>query len=187
MNTVLTQYANLLQKIYWYAYVQILWILFTLAGLVIFGLFPATYALLKVTKQQTDTSATAIFHVFRQAYRNAFFPINKASIIWITMLILMSSNLLILPGAQPILKLVVISTICFLLLCIVHFFHFFQTDKSTMAQIKRSFAHACLHPKQNVGYACIFLLLGAALWFIPGITCFFGVSITAKAITYIAQ
>ncbi|WP_257351054.1 DUF624 domain-containing protein [Pseudalkalibacillus decolorationis] len=187
MNTVLTQYASVLQKIYLYAYVQILWLLFTLAGLLIFGLFPATYALLTVMKQQADTSAAAIFHTFREAYRDAFFVINKASIIWITMLLLMITNLLILPDTQQVLKLAVVSMISFLLLCIVHFFNYFQADEHMTVQIKRSFAHACLHPKQNVGYACIFLMLGAALWLIPGITCFFGVSIAAKAIIYLAS
>ena len=186
MDNVLVQYASALQKVYWYAYLQVLWVLFTLAGLIIFGIFPATRALMTVMNQQTDTSAVDIFHTFRQAYQEVFFAINKASILWTIMLILMSVNLLILPETQQILRLLALGMICFLLLCIVHFIYFFHYREPTFVQIKQSFAHACLHPRKNVGYACIFLLLGIAILFIPGITCFFGVSVTAKLITHIA-
>lgn len=186
VETILTQYAKVLQKIYWYAYVQILWVIFTIMGLIIFGIFPATHALLKVMNQQ-DSSSSEIFHEFKQAYRVAFFAINRAAIIWFTMIILLSANLMILPGTQQIIKLIAASMICLLVLCIVHFFHYFRIDESAMKQIKRSFAYTCLHPKQNVGYACIILMLGASILFIPGITCFFGVSVSIKGISYVAQ
>ncbi|SHN34618.1 DUF624 domain-containing protein [Gracilibacillus kekensis] len=186
MDTIFQQYARVVQLIFLYAYAQVLWVLFTLAGLIIFGIFPATYALFLVINQH-DTSTSAIFHAYKQAYRDVFIPMNRAALMWIIMLILLSTNLFILPDTQELIKVGAASMIVLLMLCIIHFIYYFKLEVPTLTQIKQSFSHACLNPKKNVGYLCIFLLIGVSFMIIPGITSFFCVSVAAKSVTFIAQ
>ncbi|MGP4040865.1 YesL family protein [Gracilibacillus sp. D59] len=184
VETMLNQYAVILQKIFWYVYLQVLWILFTLIGFLFFGIFPATYALLVVVKQQ-DTSTTRAFHAFRRAYLESFFVINRAATIWLVMILLLSINIFFLPESQQIIRLAATSMLVFLLLCLVHFLNYFQTDAKVIEQIKRSFLLTFINPRKNIGYILLVIMLGAAFYIIPGITCFFAVSVSAKAISWI--
>ena len=59
------------------AYINILWILFTLAGLVIFGFFPATIAMLATLRQFLQKNDPPVFKTFWNYYKTEFFASNK--------------------------------------------------------------------------------------------------------------
>ncbi|WP_347862287.1 DUF624 domain-containing protein [Salimicrobium sp. PL1-032A] len=66
------------------AYINILWILFTILGLGVFGFFPATVAMFSISRQwlvKKDTSLT-IFKRFVQVYKQEFFPANGHGLIF---------------------------------------------------------------------------------------------------------
>lgn len=59
------------------AYVNVLWILFTLAGLVVFGIGPSTTAMFSVTRKWVmEGKETPVFSTFWKAYRVEFIKSN---------------------------------------------------------------------------------------------------------------
>ena len=59
------------------AYINILWILFSLAGLIIFGFFPATVAMLATLRQYLQKNDPPVFKTFWNYYKTEFFASNK--------------------------------------------------------------------------------------------------------------
>lgn len=177
LNPVQTKYVYVLQKIYWFAYLQILWILFTIGGLIFFGLFPATHALFSVLKESEELASGKAFRRFRNAFTSSFMKMNKAAMIWQPMVILIGLNLIIISSDYLFLKWMVIGMLGLILLSIIHFFQNFKQEIPIVLQIKNAFFLVFLHPKENVGYMVIFVLLLLSITFLPGFTFFFGMSI----------
>jgi uncharacterized membrane protein YesL len=65
------------------AYVNILWIAFTLAGLVIFGFFPSTVAMFAVVRKwiSYDKENFSAFNVFSKTYKQEFLKSNLLGLI----------------------------------------------------------------------------------------------------------
>ncbi|PYZ96482.1 hypothetical protein CR205_12235 [Alteribacter lacisalsi] len=65
-----------------FAYINVLWMLFTLAGAVLFGLFPATIALFSIIRQwlkgETDLP---VFRTFWKYYKTDFLKSNQLGIV----------------------------------------------------------------------------------------------------------
>lgn len=77
MNTFVAGYYRLAVWITRFAYLNLLWIAFSLLGLGIFGLFPATAAMFAVVRKWVDGEKDiAIFHVFWKSYKKEFIRIN---------------------------------------------------------------------------------------------------------------
>lgn len=180
MDAMLSYYAMSLQKVYKFAYLQILWILFTVLGMGLLGVFPATYALFTVLNEHEDLTAKRTFRLFYQTYSSSFIKINKAGLIWQVMFLLISINLFI-PQVENF-QVIVFAMLCLIMLCIVYFFRYFEQEQPIIKQIKYCFRYVCLHPKQNFMYMIIFFGLFLAINFIPGITFFFGMSVAAYLI-----
>ncbi|MFB1049854.1 DUF624 domain-containing protein [Paraliobacillus sp. JSM ZJ581] len=174
MDTILSKYAIVIQKIYWFAYLQVLWVLFSLLGLVVLGVFPATHALITVLKEK-DLSAVEAFRIFRNAFTHAFLKLSGAGIVFSLMYILISMNLLIFQSLY--MKALVLGMLGLVFLSMIHFFQYFESGESMLYQVKRSFAFVWVLPKNNVGYVMVFMAFVLAIAFIPGITFFFGISV----------
>ena len=78
------------------AYINILWILFSLAGLVIFGFFPATIAMLATLRQYLQKNDPPVFKTFWNYYKTEFFASNKlgAIIVVIGLILFINTNFL---------------------------------------------------------------------------------------------
>lgn len=63
------------------AYLNLLWILFTLSGGVIFGFFPATIAMLATLRQFLIKNHPPVFKTFWHYYKKEFFGSNKLGLI----------------------------------------------------------------------------------------------------------
>lgn len=177
MDTMLSYYTISLQKVYKFAYLQLLWLIFTAFGFGLFGVFPATYALFNILNVEEDLTAQKTFRLFYEAYVSSFVTINKAGLIWQMMILLMGANLLL--TRSSLLQLFVIAMIYFMLLCIVHFFRYFMQDQRVVEQIKFSFHYVLLYPRENFLYTIVFLGLFLGIRFLPGIIFFFGASVAA--------
>lgn len=60
-----------------FAYINVLWFAFTLAGLILFGIFPATAALYAVARKwKKGSEDIPIFRTFWEAYRKEFIKAN---------------------------------------------------------------------------------------------------------------
>ncbi|CDQ39024.1 MULTISPECIES: DUF624 domain-containing protein [Virgibacillus] len=180
MRVILEKYTNILQQLYWFAYLQLLWVIFSVCGCIIFGIFPATYALFHIWKDfQSDTSTTkALFQQFHHVYMTSFFSLNKAGMLWQAMVLLISTNLVIIHPDYVLFKWMVLGMLGFLLLSVIHFFRQVDLNGQIIGQIKKSFMLVLLYPKNNAIYMIVFLGLILSLYVLPGVTFFFGVSLS---------
>src|SRR5699024_7862976 len=124
VESILNVYAAGIGKVYRFLILHLLWLVFTLLGCIIFGLFPACYALLKTMKKPTDLGTKAYFYVFLKSYKTAFLKINQAAIIWLTMLGLMSMNLFIFHNGSMFVQLVILVMCCLLVFVVIYLFLF---------------------------------------------------------------
>lgn len=184
---MLSKYAMVLQKVYWFAYLQLLWMLFTVCGLVIFGLFPATYALLSVVREREELSSLEAFHKFKKLFVSSFKPMNKTGLLWQVMVLLLASNLLIIPVENVVVRAAVVAVLGLTILGVVHFFQYFEPDKASIFQIRRAFSFVFLQPRKNVGYMMILVLLLVAIRFFPGLSFFYAVSSCAYFVVKIGR
>lgn len=173
MDTFLSKYAIVIQTIYWFAYLQMLWLIFSLAGLVVFGVFPATYALLSVWKQESLTSKQT-FQIFCEVFRRSFFVMNGAGILYGVMAGLISMNLLFIEAVY--IRLLVLAFLGLIFLSIVHFLQYFERDKPLIHQVKRAFLLLWMLPKSNVGHMGVLVGMLLLVAFMPGLALFFGMS-----------
>ena len=187
MDVLLSKYAMVLQKLYWFAYIQMLWLLFTLSGLVILGIFPATYALLTVVRESEELSSREVFYKFKRLFVSSFKSINKTGLLWQLMLLLLASNLLIIPAESVFVRTAVVVVLGLTILGVVHFIQYFEVDKASVFQIRRAFSFVFLQPRKNVGYMMIFVLLVVAIRFFPGISFFYVISSSAYMVAKVGK
>ncbi|WP_353961104.1 DUF624 domain-containing protein [Neobacillus sp. CF12] len=69
------------------AYLNFLWIIFTVGGLIVFGMIPATVSLFAIVRKWLITKETdlPIFHTFYQNYKNEFLKSNKLGLVLVLM------------------------------------------------------------------------------------------------------
>lgn len=80
MNGLLYKASNWVMR---FAYVNLLWVLFTLVGLVLFGFFPATVALFTIIRKWIigQQNEVLIFNTFWKIYRKEFLKSNLIGLI----------------------------------------------------------------------------------------------------------
>lgn len=169
-------------KVYRFLILHLLWLAFTLLGLVFFGFFPATYALFETLKEPTDLTGKEYTKYFIKVYRASFVKMNQAAIIWQVMFVLMGLNLFIFNGSNAMIQFGIIGLLLLMVLCIVYFLQYFTIEMKVMEQIKRSFGYVFLYPKKNIIFMTIIFGLILVINFSPGISLFFGSSVAAHFI-----
>ena len=127
------------------AYVNLLWILFTVIGLVIFGVVPASVALLSVIRKwlMKDTDI-AIFSTFFRVYKKEFIRSNIAGfffmLIFIILYIHFSYSLLVGGLLQVILTIGFVINGMLALVTLIYFFPVYvHYDLTLVDYFKRSF------------------------------------------------
>lgn len=182
VESILNVYAAGIGKVYRFLILHLLWLVFTLLGCIIFGLFPACHALLETMKKSTDLGTKAYFYVFLKSYKTAFLKINQAAIIWFTMFGLMSMNLFIFRDGRIYVQLGIMGMLLLMVLCLIYFFQHFTLYETIIKQIRRSFGYVFMYPKKNIIYMCVIFGCILALQFSPGVTVFFFSSVVAHFI-----
>ncbi|GIO24648.1 YesL family protein [Oceanobacillus sp. J11TS1] len=173
------------------AYLNILWVLFTIAGLVIFGIMPATVAMFSIVRKwQRGEAELSIFPMFWETYRQEFWKANRIGIILFLVGYLFSIQFQIL-GAQSALvyqmaQFSVVIVFALLVILIVYFFPVYvHFELKTIQYLKWPLIIAIVHPILTV---FIMVCIGLAGYFIlqafPAILFFFGGSLTAYFITW---
>lgn len=175
LDTILSKYAIVIEKIYWFAYLQVLWVLFSLLGFIVFGIFPATHALMMVLKEK-DLSSIEAFRIFRNAFTRSFIKLSGAGVVFLFMFVLLSINVMIFQVVY--MKILALGMLGLVFLSMLHFFQYFELEKPFVYQVKRAFSFVWVLPKNNVGYVLVFMGFILSITFIPGIALFFGVSVT---------
>ncbi|MFP7473041.1 DUF624 domain-containing protein [Niallia taxi] len=181
INSIFTSILNLV-------YVNILWVLFTLLGLGVFGIGPSTYALVSICRQWIRGNSVPVFKTYWQYYKENF----KESVIisWIYLFVGFVLVVDLLTVTNWYLRVALLIVGCIYLLSFVYIFPIMAhyNWNGIFLKIKMSFLFgiACLQ------YSLIFFLVAgvlywAAITFFPGVLTFFGVSFLFFLITWTAN
>lgn len=181
INSIFTSILNLV-------YVNILWVLFTLLGLGVFGIGPSTYALVSICRQWIRGNSVPVFKTYWQYYKENF----KESVIisWIYLFVGFVLVVDLLTVTNWYLRVALLIVDCIYLLSLVYIFPIMAhyNWNGIFLKIKMSFLFgiACLQ------YSLIFFLVAgvlywAAITFFPGVLTFFGVSFLFFLITWTAN
>ncbi|SER79485.1 Uncharacterized membrane protein YesL [Gracilibacillus ureilyticus] len=170
------------------AYLNILWILFTVTGALVLGLFPATAAAFTVTKKWiSGKSDIPVFKTFWRSYRESFKTANFLGlmislfgyILYLDFLfITISPNEYALLLTIPFLF---ISILYFLTLLYIFPVYVYYDMKITKA-IKSAFFIMILNPMQTVIMVFGLFGIGAVLWYFQPLIFFFSMSLITIAL-----
>lgn len=169
------------------AYVNFLWILFTLLGLGIFGFMPATVALFSITRKwMMGVQNVSIFSQFWKTYREEFLKSNFLGSILIVIGFILFLDLAYLPTTGLFFTVMRVGlTICGLLFLIVLLYVFpmyVHYDWNNRRYIKYALLLGAAYPHLTVSMLAGIALLYLFLVAIPGLIPFFSVSVLAVVI-----
>ncbi|WHX26132.1 YesL family protein [Virgibacillus halodenitrificans] len=171
------------------AYINFLWIGFTVAGLGVFGIMPATVAMFAVIRKwRNETNDISVFPIFWKIYKKEFFKANGFGIVFFGIGYLLTMEYQILRSMEQvsyfIASFAVLGLFLILAITLIYFFPVFvHFNLKNMQYMKWPFIIGIIHPILTV-----FLMVGvaflnyAAFMFIPGVLFFFGGSVSAYII-----
>ncbi|MFC4557987.1 YesL family protein [Virgibacillus kekensis] len=173
------------------AYINLLWILFTIIGLVIFGLFPSTVAMFTIVRKWMNKEYNfKIFPEFWKVYRTDFIKANGLGLLFLTIgyILYYDFTFLQLNNGKlfyliPVLLFILVSYAVTLLFFFPVFVHF---DLKFFQYLKQSFLIAITSPIETILIAISIVLLYFAITFLPGIIPLFSGSVLAMAMTWIS-
>ncbi|WP_066189100.1 MULTISPECIES: YesL family protein [Gracilibacillus] len=167
------------------AYLNILWLAFSLLGFVVMGLFPATAATFAVVRKWfTGGVDQPIFKTFWLAYKQSLLQANILGYIMVTLyyILYLDFVFLTLIDNEPMLLL----TIPFFLILVVTgltslyiFPMYVHFDMKTIEVLKASFFMMLLHPFQTMTMALGVFALWFGLWHFQWLFLFFSMSVLA--------
>ncbi|GGP13261.1 YesL family protein [Oceanobacillus neutriphilus] len=167
------------------AYVNLLWILFTLMGLVVFGAFPATVSLCTVERQwiKKDTNVS-VWMTFWNTYRNEFLKANAVGYIFLIIGLVIYIDMRVFQGSSNIL----FSYVSYIFLIILIFYMFVgmflfpvyvHFELKVLQYFKQTFLVAILNPFAIVSIAVSILITYFIMFYMPPLLIFFGISVLA--------
>ena len=165
-------------------YINLLWILFTVLGLVVFGLFPATVAMFTIIrKKMIEDDNSKIFQTFWQTYRAEFIKTNGFAIIFYMVAYFLYYDLLFLQMNEgklqflyPVLILIFLSGSMCLLFFFPVYVHF---ELKFFQYFKQSFLIALTSPVEVIAMALSGLAIYVVISIFPGMIPLFPGSIYA--------
>jgi len=181
-------FYNVLEWIMWLVYLNILWIMFTIMGLGLFGFFPATVSMFTIIRQLLLKEETSIIKTFFQTYKREFFKANGVGLILFILAYILYMDLLFLDTIQNIffyffqIALIIVSilyliTLIYIFPVYVHFqLKFFQ-------YFKHAFLIGVFSPLMNLAIIAGFVILYFIYKWIPGLIPIFGLSLVSLLIT----
>ncbi|MEY8752880.1 YesL family protein [Alkalicoccobacillus gibsonii] len=163
------------------AFINLLWILFTILGLGLFGVFPATVALLATLRQLINQNDGSIFKTFWTFYKEEFIKSNGVGLCVVLLSLILISNIQFLQtmntGLSQFFYLATIITACFFLLVVCYFLSLYVEFQAPIkTHLKNAFLLAIYNPVASLtmifGFFAVYLLIT----FVSGIGLFFSMS-----------
>lgn len=174
------------------AYVNFLWLIFTLAGIVFLGFMPATVALFTVIRKwvlkQTDVP---VFSTFWKTYRKEFIKSNILGAILVIFGYMLYVDLTLIPTEgifYTILRYsILVISFLFLIILLYIFPIYVHYDWKISKYLKYAFILGASYPHLTFGMIFCLFLLYVLLTIVPGFIPFFSVSLLAYLIMWIAN
>lgn len=171
-----------------FAYINLLWMAFTLLGLVVFGFFPATISMFAIIRKwlmgETDIP---VFQTFWESYKSDFFRSNGLGLIIVIVAGLIVLDLAFMRNAGGgFINIIQIPIYLFMFAAVMTIFYLFPVyvhyELKMTQMIKNSFLMMLINPIENLvmitGIVAIFFVVK----FLPGLGFFFGGSLSAAVI-----
>ncbi|MFB3166470.1 DUF624 domain-containing protein [Neobacillus sp. 179-C4.2 HS] len=169
------------------AYINLLWILFTLSGFVIFGFFPATIALLATLRQFIRKNHPPVFQTFWQYYKKEFFNSNKLGLMIVAIGFILYLNITFLQSTSTNMSSflfyssVIMSGIYFLIICYT-MASYVEVEQPLGTHLKNALLITISNPLPSLfiifGFAAVYF----AVSYLSGLGFFFSVSILGLVI-----
>jgi uncharacterized membrane protein YesL len=166
-----------------FAYVNILWMAFTLVGLIIFGIFPATVAMFTLIRQWImGNMESPVFKTFWNTYKKEFLRSNLFGLVFYLISLLFYINLQFMEinqgGFYDIVKiplyifmLAISITLIYVIPTYVHF------ELRFIDVWKNAFLVMLIHPLHNISMVVGSAAVLYVMWMFPGSLFFFGGSL----------
>ena len=175
-----------------FAYLHLLWVLFTLAGVVILGIYPSTTAAFAIMRKWLHgESELPVFKTFWTYYRNEFWKSNHLGLYITIILFVILVDLFYITSmvessfswiSVPLLA----GMLFFSFLLLYIFPVFVQFDQSVLMTIRTAFLLMLISPIQIVMLIICLLAIAVIVWFFPAIGFIFGISLYAFVSVWVA-
>ncbi|WP_209124139.1 YesL family protein [Alkalihalobacillus sp. BA299] len=164
------------------AIVNLLWILFALLGLGIFGLFPATIAMLTVLNYWTKQEECKVVRTFADAYKESFIKANVFMLLIVTVGAVLITNYMIIQSMNGILHVFLKYGLIFMFVIYSLVVLYIMPILSYRSQgiwntVKMAFITGALHPARTGILLGGFVLLYLIIRSFPGMIPFYSVSL----------
>jgi uncharacterized membrane protein YesL len=174
-------------------YVNILWILFTLLGLIVFGFFPATTAMFTVIRKWVmKQHEIPVFKTFWLTYKSEFLKSSLLGLIIVCIGFFMYFNLKIIDATTlPSLKLLYIPNLIvifiFLLTLLYIFPVFVHFDVGVKGIVKNAFLLMTLNPIATFSMSILSGFILFIIYQFPGLIPFFSGSLIGFLLMFISN
>ncbi|THE12499.1 DUF624 domain-containing protein [Bacillus timonensis] len=166
-----------------FAYINLLWLGFSLVGLIVLGFFPATMAMFAVVRKwlmgKTDVP---VFHTFWSTYKAEFLKSNGLGLIIVIVGSLVILDLMFVKNLSVIqipiylFMFLVVLTLLYVFPVFVHY------ELKIVHIIKNAFLLMLINPLENLVMIVSLVTVFFVVKYIPGLGFFFGGSLTAAII-----
>lgn len=172
------------------AYVNFLWVLFTMLGLGVFGLMPATAAMFGVVRKWEMKEEINTFSTFLRIYKEEFVKTNLFGIVLFVIGYLLVMEFQILRSQESTIYLIVsfgvLAVFLMYLIILTYFFPVFvHFNLKFIDYMKWPFVIGVVHPLLSI---FLFVVIGCGIYMtfvtIPALLFFFGGSVTAYIIMW---
>lgn len=175
------------------AYVNILWISFSILGIVIFGFFPATIAMFAVVRKWVlKEPDIPVFKTFWATYKTEFLKSNLLGMVIVAFSLFLYFNLNIVQATTlPVFKLLYIPNVIVLMIFLLTLLYvmpvFVHFDVSLGKVMKNALFLMVVNPKATfcmmtlIGFLCFILLK------LPGLIPFFSGSVIAYLLMWFSR
>lgn len=184
--------SKIYQTLTWvmnFAYVQLLWVLFTLMGAVVAGLFPATNALFAIVRKWVSGEKDLpVFAYFWKVYKQEFMQSNKLGAAVLFLFVLVVLDIQFIAASETLnwlhipLFVYILFVFIFLLFLFPSFAHF---DDKLRNVFKNAFFIMLTHPGHLFFLTLSLFLLGVIFYMVPALGFIFGISATAFVATVV--
>jgi uncharacterized membrane protein YesL len=166
-----------------FAYVNLLWIGFSLLGLVVFGISPATVAMFTIIRKWImGDNEIPVFQTFWNSYKKEFLRGNRLGLIiaLLAYIIFIDLNYIKL---DTIIQIPLYLIIFVIVMTILYIFPVYVHYNVTFIQLfKNSFFIMMVNPLSSIMMLIGFVALFFVMKFLPALLFFFGVSLSAGII-----
>jgi uncharacterized membrane protein YesL len=174
-----------------FAYVNFLWIVFSLAGLVVFGFMPATVALFVITRKWVlGQTEIPIFQTYWKTFRKEFIKSNVLGLILFLLGYILYVDLAFIQAEGILLSLLrfcVLAVGFFFVIILLYIFPVYvHYDWKILKYIKYALILGASYPHFTFGMMIGMFILYLLLSILPGVIPFFSVSLLAYLVMYVS-